>query len=121
MVDAIAPVGASSASAPIKTESSLSIAEPDNAWTDARQSQINADLAALKDARQDEKDGRDEEDVPENSLDDRHPHRRQEAATVPAETSDKPSESGKLSGESERIGTRNFDDKTPFGHRELII
>lgn len=122
MVDPVAPISASAASAAIKTESSLSVAEPDNAWTDARQSVINAHLAELKDHPHEPTESEEQDKAEQNSLDDRHPHRRQEAvASDEAEASEEQSEDCKLSGESERIGSRNFDDETPFGHRVLII
>ncbi|AYD02087.1 hypothetical protein [Neorhizobium sp. NCHU2750] len=121
MVDPVTPVAATAASAPVKVESSFSIAEPDNAWADARQSQVNADLAALKAAR-DEAETNREEKAERNTLDDRHPHKRHDAsgADVSGESEENPDEE-RLSGESDRIGTRNFDDKTPFGHRVLIV
>ena len=119
MVDPVARISATSASAATMTDRSLSIAEPDNAWADARQSHINADLAALKKAR-DEGDESGNEDVPD-TLDDRHPHKRQDAVAVAADTDEEQPEDRRLSGESERIGTRNFDDDTPFGHRVIII
>ncbi|TNM62685.1 hypothetical protein [Aliirhizobium smilacinae] len=118
MVDPVARISATSASAATMTESSLSIAEPDNAWADARQSHINADLAALKKKR-DEGDEGGNEDVPD-TLDDRHPHKRQDAVAA-VDTDEEQPEDRRLSGESERIGTRNFDDDTPFGLRVIII
>lgn len=121
MVEPVTPVAATAASQAVKVESSLSIAEPDNAWADARQSRVNADLAALKAAR-DEAEASREEKAERNTLDDRHPHKRHDAsaADMSGEGEDKPDEE-RLSGESDRIGTRNFDDKTPFGHRVMIV
>lgn len=119
MVTPITRVSSTSASAATQVDSSVvSRAEPDNVWAAERQSQINADLAAMKRFREQQEDSKDDEEN-SGSLDDRHPHRRQEATT--SEASDEQSQDARLSGESERIGTRNYDDETPFGHRTLII
>lgn len=119
MVDPVTRVSSTSASEATQVDSSVvSRAEPDNVWAAHRQDQINADLAAMKRFREQQEETGGEEE-PSASLDDRHPHRRQEV--VASETLDEQSEDARLSGESERIGTRNYDDKTPFGHRTLII
>jgi len=67
MVDAITAVSASSATSPTKVESSLSItSEPDNKYVAARQSQIEAGLVALSDARiNEDKDQKSEAEVEE--------------------------------------------------------
>lgn len=121
MVERVSRVSSTSASAATLVDSSVvSRAEPDNVWAGHRQDQINADLAAMKRFREQQDEARgEEEEEPSASLDDRHPHRRQEATT--SETPDEQSDDARLSGESERIGTRNYDDETPFGHRTLII
>lgn len=118
MVDPVTRVSSTSASAATLVDSSVvSRAEPDNVWAGHRQDQINADLAAMKRFReQGEAEG---EEEPSASLDDRHPHRRQEATA--SDAPDEQADDARLSGESERIGTRNYDDETPFGHRTLII
>lgn len=119
MVDPVTRISPTAASAATQVDSSVvSRAEPDNVWAGYRQAQINADLAAMKNSREQREPSGEDEEV-SGSLDDRHPHRRQDAAT--SEASDEPSEDARLSGESERIGTRNYDDETPFGHRTLII
>lgn len=119
MVERVSRISSTSASAATLVDSSVvSRAEPDNVWAAHRQDQINADLAAMKLFReqQDETGG---EEEPSASLDDRHPHRRQ--VVTASETPDEQADDTRLSGESERIGTRNYDDETPFGHRTLII
>ncbi len=119
MVTPVSRISSTSASAATQVDSSVvSRAEPDNVWAAERQSQINADLAAMKRFREQREETAEEED-PSGSLDDRHLHRPLEA-TAP-EKHDDAAEDSRLSGESERIGTRNFDDDTPFGHRVLII
>lgn len=119
MVNPVTRVSATSGSAATQVDSSVvSRAEPDNVWAAHRQAQINADLAAMKTFREQQEESRDE-DEPAGSLDDRHLHKRHE--TEAPEAVDESSQDSKLSGESERIGTRNFDDETPFGHRVLII
>lgn len=125
MVTPIAPVAATAASAPTRTESSFAISEPEVAWVDARQSHINADLAALKERHEQEPGHEEGEEKPEeNSLDDRHPHRRQHVFATDEDHGDKghgDKDAARLSGESERIGTRNYDENTPFGHRSIIV
>lgn len=119
MVDPVTRISATAASAATQVDSSVvSRAEPDNVWAAQRQAQINADLAAMKSFREQQQESEEEEET-SASLDDRHPHRRQEVAG--SEVNDEPSDDARLSGESERIGTRNYDDETPFGHRTLII
>ena len=119
MVDPVTRISSTAASAATQVDSSVvSRAEPDNVWAGYRQAQINADLAAMKNSREQQEPGAEDEEA-SGSLDDRHPHRRQDAAA--SEASDEPSDDARLSGESERIGTRNYDDETPFGHRTLII
>lgn len=120
MVDPVTRVSSTSASAATQVDSSVvSRAEPDNVWAAHRQDQINADLAAMKRFREQQDEAGGEEEEPSASLDDRHPHRRQEAAGT--QEHDEQADDARLSGESERIGTRNYDDETPFGHRTLII
>lgn len=119
MVDPVTRVSSTSASAATLVDSSVvSRAEPDNVWAAHRQDQINADLATMKRFREQQDEAGSEEE-PSASLDDRHPHRRQDATA--SETLDEQADDARLSGESERIGTRNYDDETPFGHRTLII
>jgi hypothetical protein len=124
MVDPITPISATSPSSATKIGSSVSITpEAENAWVAARQSHITADLDALKDAAERQDDGqedrqRDADDAPVSS-DDRHTHSRFEG-TAP-EDAGAAEEHPRFSGESERIGTQNFDENTPFGERVAII
>ncbi|TDK37379.1 hypothetical protein E2F50_10955 [Rhizobium deserti] len=124
MVDPITPIFATSPSSATKIGSSVSItSEAENAWVAARQSHITADLDALKDAAEREDDeGEDRQrdaDDPPVSPDDRHPHSRFEGTA--AEDAGTIEEHPLFSGESERIGTQNFDENTPFGERVAII
>lgn len=123
MVDAIAPISATAATPATRTENSRSItSEPDNAWVAERQARIDSDFELLRQKMRDERDaddGRSEGDDP-GAFDDRHLHKRHEVDASESAAED-PLEGARLSGESERIGTRNFDEDTPFGHREIII
>ncbi len=119
MVTPVSRISSTSASTATQVDSSVvSRAEPDNVWAAERQSQINADLAAMKQFRE-QREQTVEDEESSGSPDDRHLHRPQEATA--SETRDDAGEDDRLSGESDRIGTRNFDDDTPFGHRVLII
>jgi hypothetical protein len=124
MVDAINPISATAPSEPTRVGTSTSISsEPDNAWVAARQSHITADQLALKRAAERESAG---DLIPHAELvveDDRHAQKRH-GDDEPSEDRDAAEEQAEhptLSGESERIGTRNFDDDTPFGERVAII
>ncbi|WP_458391797.1 hypothetical protein [Rhizobium laguerreae] len=118
MVDAINPISATAASEPTQVGTSTSIgSEPDNAWVAARQSQITADQLAAKEAAKGL--------VPHADLiveNEEHPQKRHgHAASDDGEEAGEQAEQPVLSGESDRIGTRNFDDDTPFGERVAII
>ncbi|WP_064682610.1 hypothetical protein [Rhizobium bangladeshense] len=119
MVDAIKPITSTAASEPTKIGISTSIdAEPDNAWIAARQSEITADQLAFKTAVEKEAAN---DLIPHADLlvdDEEAQKRRGHSASEDGEQQTEPL---LLSGESERIGTRNFDDDTPFGERTAII
>ncbi|MGO6677842.1 hypothetical protein AB9F42_06340 [Rhizobium leguminosarum] len=123
MVDAINPISATAPSEPTKVGTSPSIgSEPDNAWVAARQSQITADqLAAKKAVEKEAANGL----IPHADLiveNEEHPQKRHgHAASEEGEEAGEQAEQPVLSGESDRIGTRNFDDDTPFGERVAII
>jgi hypothetical protein len=124
MIDPIAPISATSPSSATKIGSSVSItSEAENAWVAARQSHITAGLDALKDAaeREDHHQEARRSDAEETpvSPDDRHPHSRWEATA--SEETGATEERPLFSGESDRIGTQNFDENTPFGERVAII
>ncbi|MGO4115381.1 hypothetical protein [Rhizobium ruizarguesonis] len=123
MVDAINPISATAPSEPTKVGTSTSIgSEPDNAWVAARQSQITADQLAAKRAVEKEAAS---DLIPHADLivdDEAHPQKRHgRAASEEGEEAGEQAELPVLSGESDRIGTRNFDDDTPFGERVAII
>ena len=95
MVKPVTRISASAESEVTRIDHSLSItSEPDNAWVAARQDRMTADG-----------EGR-ERSVTESDSDDHAPEEADEAL---------------LSGESERIGSQNFDEDTPFGDRVAII
>ncbi|HTO31689.1 MAG TPA: hypothetical protein VL202_11005 [Pararhizobium sp.] len=127
MVDPVMRILRSFPSSPTRINTSTSISsEPDNAWVAARQARINADLLTLKraDVTEDASD-----DSPSNetegeieTLDDRHAQSREDdQASEKMEASGEEAESHRFSGESDEIGTRNFDDDTPFGERVAIV
>ncbi|MBX4928923.1 hypothetical protein [Rhizobium binae] len=121
MVEAITPISATAASEPTKVGTSTSIgSEPDNAWVAARQSQITADRRASREMAQKQSAN---ELIPHADLageDEKH-QRNRSAGSQEEEEASETVEQPTLSGESERIGTRNFDDDTPFGEREAIV
>ncbi|MEI1251861.1 hypothetical protein [Rhizobium aouanii] len=123
MVDAINPISATAASEPTKVGTSTSIgSEPDNAWVAVRQSQITADQLATKKAVEKEAVSGlipHADLIVENEEHPQKPHRH--AASDDGEEAGEQAEQPALSGESDRIGTRNFDDDTPFGERVAII
>ncbi|CAN7449411.1 hypothetical protein [Rhizobium leguminosarum] len=123
MVDAINPISATAPSEPTKVGTSTSIgSEPDNAWVAARQSQITADQLAAKKSTEKEAAS---DLIPHADLIveyEQHPQKRHgHAASEEGEEAGERAEQPVLSGESDRIGTRNFDDDTPFGERVAII
>ncbi|MBY5346532.1 hypothetical protein [Rhizobium leguminosarum] len=123
MVDAIDPIAATAPSEPTKVGTSTSIgSEPDNAWVAARQSQITADRLAAKKSTEKEAAS---DLIPHADLivdHEQHPQKRHwHAASEEGEEAGEQPEQPVLSGESDRIGTRNFDDDTPFGERVAII
>ena len=114
MVDAVTPISATTASAATRIGTSTSItSEPDNAWVAARQSQITADRQALTENHPHR---------PHDATlhDDRQPDER-EAAGSEQGAENAPDEHPTFSGESDRIGTQNFDEDTPFGDRVAIV
>ncbi|MBW8790815.1 MAG: hypothetical protein JF594_24635 [Rhizobium leguminosarum] len=123
MVDAINPISATARSEATKVGTSTSIgSEPDNAWVAARQSQITADQLAAKKSTEKEAAS---DIIPHADLIvdyEQHPQKRDgHAASDEREEAGEQAEQPVLSGESDRIGTRNFDDDTPFGERVAII
>ncbi|RKE84048.1 hypothetical protein [Rhizobium sp. AG855] len=121
MVDKVSRISGSEASTRTETGHTLNLgSDAQNAWVAARQSKINDDLlerhreAEEEHARHDTPD-----DGPETS--EKRPSRQwiepPETEVPPEDSAEEP----RLSGESERIGTQNFDEDTPFGDRELIV
>lgn len=123
MVDPVTPISATGPSAAVRIDRSTSItSEPDNALVAARQSQITAQLLELAKHDQ-EKERKAEEDEGAARHDDHHSDSRHLAAAhiEGEDINGEEAEASTLSGESERIGTVNFDDDTPFGDRVAII
>jgi hypothetical protein len=127
MVDAITAVAASAATSVVKAESSLSItSEPDNKWVAERQSKIDADQVTVKNLHASARNSEalfqgEPEEVPVPLFEGHSRRRNSEGSADRRGATDDAAEDATLSGESERIGSTNFDDETPFGHRIAII
>lgn len=127
MVDPVNRISSSAATTATQIGTSLSIeSEADNALVAARQSSMTADLLAhARPAGQ----HREHTPLPHPAVDgepevheDNHaPSRQFFEPEDTAETEAPEPESTTLSGESDRIGSVNFDDDTPFGEREAIV
>ncbi|MDI7860812.1 hypothetical protein MRS76_02490 [Rhizobiaceae bacterium n13] len=122
MVNPVSPISATAGSSATQTHSSLSIgSEAFNVWVAERQSKITAELQA----RAEENAARDARPThPDHAVDPehRHPRDHQGSASDREQTvGEDGSEPDTLSGESDNIGTVNFDDDTPFGHRVAIL
>lgn len=116
MVEAVASVSSTSSSSPTSIGTSTSItAVPENAWVAARQARITADQERLSRRKTED------EDRPARDREDSDP--RHGLATEHRDdfVSDETEQPAVLSGESERIGTANFDEDTPFGERVAIV
>ncbi|SIQ32001.1 hypothetical protein SAMN05880561_102724 [Rhizobium sp. RU33A] len=99
MVERISRTSPSAASLQTESGQTLNLgSDAQNAWVAARQSKINHDLEERHQRDADEKSAEDE-----------------------AVTDDEAPEEKRFSGESERIGTQNFDENTPFGERVTIV
>lgn len=118
MVERISRISRSDATSPTDVGHTLNIgSDADNAWVAARQSQINHDIEERREHAAEER--REHGSPPE---DDGNAHAL--ASREGTETEDAPdgdAEKLRFSGESERIGTQNFDEDTPFGERVAIV
>ncbi len=118
MVERISRISRSDPTSPTDVGHTLNIgSDADNAWVAARQSQINHDIEARRQHAMEER--RQHGSPLEDPGDDHTLTSRQET-----ETDDGPegeAEELRFSGESERIGTQNFDEDTPFGDRVAIV
>ncbi|GEO84015.1 MULTISPECIES: hypothetical protein [Alphaproteobacteria] len=123
MVDPVKRISRTDPSAPTQIDSSLSISsEPDNAWIAARQSKITEGLLALEKAARDEIASRSQPEEDSKAVRERESRARHLGEPYgEAEEAEKPPEHPEFSGESDRIGTQNFDDDTPFGTRVVIL
>jgi hypothetical protein len=118
MVDRISRISNSEASTRTETGHTLNLgSDSQNAWVAARQSQINHDIEERHREAEEEhaRHGAPDEDG------DARPGREWNEPEVAPETGENETGEPRLSGESERIGTQNFDEDTPFGDRELIV
>lgn len=118
MVERISRISRSDPTSPTDVGHTLNIgSDADNAWVAARQSQINHDIEARRQHAMEER--RQHGSPLEDPGNGHTPTVLQET-----ETDDAPESEGdelRFSGESERIGTQNFDEDTPFGDRVAIV
>jgi len=126
MVDPVERIARTAPSMATALNHSLSIgSEPDNAWVAARQSKITEGLLELEKAVRDEIAARGGPAEEEDSEAVREREARARQFGEPYETDDEPDaeepQPAEFSGESERIGTQNFDEDTPFGTRVAIL
>ena len=125
MVDAITAASASSETTVTHGDKSLSItSEPDNKWVAARQSKIDADQVESRRRHSSsvETSHPRQEDVEEElpPLFEGHARKRQ-SRQKPEQDIVEREDTHLLSGESELIGSTNFDEQTPFGDRVAIV
>jgi hypothetical protein len=119
MVDAIKRVSGSSAPSPTWIDSSTSIeADPDHAWVAARQSQMTAELLGRRQAGDHHDENEDVGEIVDTDSAQEQNLRQSPSVTI---ADDDDADTATLSGESGRIGTRNFDEDTPFGERVAIV
>lgn len=122
MVDRISRISGSEASTRTETSHTLNLgSDAQNAWVAARQSKINDDIEERHRIAVEERaeNGLPEDD--EASPEHKFASRQWVEPSEPEDAAEYPAEEPRLSGESERIGTQNFDEDTPFGDRELIV
>lgn len=122
MVDRISRISSSEASTRTEAGHTLNLgSDAQNAWVAARQSKINHDIEERHRIAVEERaeNGMPEED--EASPDHKFASRQWVDTSEPEATPEDPTEEARLSGESERIGTQNFDEDTPFGDRVVIV
>lgn len=119
MVERISRISRSEGSA--RTEAGNTLNLGSDAWVAARQSKINDDIEERRRLLSEEqsRDGIPEDD--EATPDTPFPSRQWVEPSEPAEEAEEVAEEPRLSGESERIGTQNFDEDTPFGERVVIV
>lgn len=121
MVERINRVSGSEASTRTESGHTLNLGSDSlNAWVAARQSKINHDIAERQRQAADQQ-ARDGFDPREEERADDAPSHNVWAETPEAEAAAESGPEPRLSGESERIGTQNFDDDTPFGERVVIV
>lgn len=122
MVERISRISRSEASTRTEAGHTLNLgSDSENAWIAARQSKINDDIEERRRHLSEERagDGLPEDD--EAAPDTHFPSRQWVEPSEPAAEANDEAEEPRLSGESERIGTQNFDEDTPFGDRVVIV
>jgi len=122
MVDPVNRISRSDASLPTQIDQTLNVrSDANNAWIAARQSRISDDLLELQKIAIEELARRKEQEAHVDP-DGQHAHTRQWFEPLGAsEDTEETEQQPRLSGESERIGSQNFDDDTPFGERVAIL
>ena len=121
MVDPVSRTSSIARSSATMIGSTLAIgSDAYNAWIAARQDDITA---GLRDRAEEEPGHPREEPSGEHHPEDRQQGTDSTTDEVPADlaAAELPPEDATLSGESERIGTVNFDEDTEFGERVAIL
>ena len=121
MVERISRISSSEASNQTEAGSTLNLdSDPMSAWVGARQSKINRDIEARHRQAEDE---RAQKGSPgdESETAQAPPARQLLHPSDPPDPLAENTGEPRLSGESERIGTQNFDEDTPFGDRVAIV
>lgn len=122
MVERISRISSSAASARTEAGNTLNLgSDSQNAWVAARQSKINHDLEERRQNAGEMETGHEAVDEDEGAKDKEPPSSHWIEPSETPETIDDEAAEPRLSGESERIGTQNFDEDTPFGDRALIV
>lgn len=121
MVERISRISSSEASSQTETGHTLNLgSDSQNAWVGARQSKINHDIEERQRDAADER-RRLNSSGKEDGEGQHTPHIHHWAEPSDAEEAGNETGEPRLSGESERIGTQNFDEDTPFGNRVVIV
>ena len=118
MINAVTRISAIEPSVSTQIHTSMSIdSESENAWIAARQSHITSDLLERR-MRENVEDKVDSQVDPDGGSND---SRSSIQSRSIEDGLSEDLEGGVFSGESDRIGTTNFDEKSKFGHRVAIV
>jgi len=117
MINAVTRISAIEPSVSAQIHTSMSIdSESEKAWVAARQSHITSDLLERR-MPENVEDKDDSQVDPDSASNNGRPIQSRGIGDAASEDL----EGGVFSGESDRIGTTNFDEKSKFGHRVAIV